>query len=146
MAELLLLVDGNNLAYRSRYTQGDKRGAQGRPSGVVYGSLQLLRQLLQRFNPAGVLVAFDGGRHEKTRIDPTYKGHRGRKVLPKAPTLSPLGKVPRFIRTQRMPRVGGRGRHSRWRRRRCCSPTTVSWSRSTTCTAWCRPRACRVCA
>ena len=105
MTELLLLVDGNNLAYRSRYTLGDKRGAQGRPSGVVYGSLHLLRQLLQRFNPAGVLVAFDGGRHEKTRIDPSYKGHRGPKVLPKA--LSPLGKVPRFIRSQRMPRVVG---------------------------------------
>ena len=74
---------------------------------MVYGSLSLLRQLLQRFNPAGVVVAFDGGRHEKTRIDPDYKGHRPLKVLPKVPTLSPLGKVPRFIRTQRMPRVGG---------------------------------------
>jgi 5'-3' exonuclease, N-terminal resolvase-like domain len=61
---------------------------------------------LQRFNPAGVLIAFDGGRHEKTRIDPSYKGHRGPKVLPKA--QSPLDKVPRFIRTQRMPRLGGR--------------------------------------
>jgi 5'-3' exonuclease len=65
---------------------------------------------LHEYNPAGMLVAFDGGRHEKTRIDPEYKGHRGPKVLPKAPALSPLGKVPRFLRAQRMPRlpkVGG---------------------------------------
>jgi 5'-3' exonuclease len=105
MAELLLLADGNNLAHRSRHTQADKRGQGGQPSGVVYGNVSLLRQLLLRFNPAGVLVAFDGGRHEKTRIDPNYKGHRGPHVLPKAPALSPLGKVPRFLRAQRQPKV-----------------------------------------
>jgi DNA polymerase I len=96
MGTVRLLIDANNLAHRARHTQAELQISDGRPSGVVYGSLSMLRALLARFNPAGLVVAFDGGHAEKTAIDPRYKAHRRlpRPALVRTGAPSPSGGDP----------------------------------------------------
>jgi DNA polymerase-1 len=87
MATVRLLIDGNNLAHRAKHTHAELSTSTGQASGVVFGCLRMLRALVERFNPAALVVAFDGGDREKTDIDPRYKAHR--KVPRPAPSPRP---------------------------------------------------------
>ena len=75
--EVLLLVDGNNLFYRSFYAIPPLAIRSGLPTNAVYGFANILRKLLADESPALVAVTFDAGgktfRHE--RYD-QYKANR----------------------------------------------------------------------
>lgn len=76
---MLMIVDGNNLAYRSFHTpQGSLTTQDGTPSGIILGVLNSLKTLLEKFpETTRVIVAFDGGK-AKWRKDlyPEYKANR----------------------------------------------------------------------
>ena len=75
--EVLLLVDGNNLFYRSFYAIPPLAIRSGLPTNAVYGFANILRKLLADESPALAAVTFDAGgktfRHE--RYD-QYKANR----------------------------------------------------------------------
>ncbi|WP_218081437.1 DNA polymerase I [Anthocerotibacter panamensis] len=82
MSNLLLLVDGHSLAYRSywafqRGNAGGLRTRSGIPTSVTYGFLKALFEVLAKEQFVGCAVAFDHHlptfRHEK---DETYKAGR----------------------------------------------------------------------
>lgn len=78
----LLLVDGHSLAYRSFYAfaysrEGGLRTSTGIPTSVSFGFLKSLLEVLEKYPPTHVAVAFDTRqptfRHE---ADETYKAGR----------------------------------------------------------------------
>jgi DNA polymerase-1 len=76
---MLLVVDGNNIAYRSFHTpQGSLTTKAGEPSGVMYGMLSSLRYYLETFpEVTRVIVPFDGGKAQwRKDIYPDYKANR----------------------------------------------------------------------
>ena len=75
----LLLVDGHNIFIRAY--SGLKVHGLSNQHGVetygVYGSLVTVANMIRRYEPTHVLIAFDHGRSSKrTAIDPKYKANR----------------------------------------------------------------------
>lgn len=54
-----LFVDGTNLIHRAYHSMPPLTGPSGQPTGAVKGFANTLVQLIDRFNPVAVVVAFD---------------------------------------------------------------------------------------
>lgn len=77
----VIIVDGNNYAYRAYYAYARMKANNGTPSALVYGIPVFIKKLITDFNPSKVLVVFDGNRHQKRmEINPGYKKGRGTKI------------------------------------------------------------------
>ena len=75
----ILLIDGNHLARRSYFTVGKTlRTTTGKASGVIYGTANSLRKIALKFNDCRMLVFFDGGHEEATKLFEGYKNNPGR--------------------------------------------------------------------
>lgn len=81
----ILLVDGNNILFRSFYvtyvTGNVMKNSKGFPTNALYGMVNTLNKIIEDENPTHIMIAFDKGktfRHEKF-VD--YKD--GRKETPK---------------------------------------------------------------
>ena len=63
---MYLLVDMNNLAHRVFHTpQGALKTNQGTPTGVILGTLNVLRNMLQKFpDTTNIIACWDGGKSE----------------------------------------------------------------------------------
>ena len=80
----VILVDGNNLLFRSFYATAYKgsilRNSKDFPTNALYGFINMLNKIVKEENPSYIMVAFDKGktfRHEK------YKKYKdGRKETP----------------------------------------------------------------
>jgi 5'-3' exonuclease len=70
-----LIIDGNNLAYRCRYSFDLSNN--GMDVSIVYGFLRVLLSLISKFQADTVLVAWDYGipEHRRKRM-PEYKANR----------------------------------------------------------------------
>ncbi|MGE5397307.1 MAG: DNA polymerase I [Chitinophagales bacterium] len=74
---LILLIDGNSLAYRAFYALPLLRTRQGVFTNAIYGFLTMLFRVLKEFNPEYVIVAFDKSRITlRTQEYADYKAHR----------------------------------------------------------------------
>ena len=78
--EKIVLVDGNNLLFRSyyatAYTGNIMRNKEGFPTNGLYGFVNMINKIITEENPKYMMVAFDIGktfRHEKYE---EYKGGR----------------------------------------------------------------------
>ena len=75
--EKLLLVDGSSYLYRAFHALPDLRSSDGRPTGAIYGVLNMLQKLIKSERPNYLSVIFDTPvktfRHE---IFPEYKANR----------------------------------------------------------------------
>ena len=76
----VLLVDGNNLLFRSYYATAYNgnlmKNSKGFPTNAIFGFLNMLNKVIQEEKPEYMMVAFDIGktfRHEKYDV---YKGGR----------------------------------------------------------------------
>jgi DNA polymerase-1 len=86
-----VLVDGNNLAYRSHYSFVEGRvkagkpamfSASGFPTGMIYGFLTILASWLYDVpRITRVSVFFDGSPERRLAMDPSYKSGRSSGVL-----------------------------------------------------------------
>ena len=79
MAEpLLILLDGNNLLYRSFWAiKQPLKTSSGQPTGAVFGFTNTLKKIMDNYDFKYIAVAFD--RHEDTfrkKIYPEYKANR----------------------------------------------------------------------
>ncbi len=80
----VILVDGNNLLFRSYYATAYKgsimRNSKGFPTNGLYSFINMLNKIISEENPSYMMIAFDKGktfRHEK------YKDYKdGRKETP----------------------------------------------------------------
>ena len=73
----LLMIDGNSMANRAFYGVPHLTNAKGVPTNAVYGFLNTLQSVIERFRPDALFVAFDISkkvfRHERYA---DYKGTR----------------------------------------------------------------------
>lgn len=80
----LLLVDGNNMLFKAYYATAYGRpmtSNDGRPTGAVFGFINMLQKGIDLIQPDAILVAFDAGKHTfRHELYPEYKG--GRKPAP----------------------------------------------------------------
>lgn len=80
----IILVDGNNLLFRSYYATAYQgvimRNSKGFPTNALYGFINMISKTIKEEDPAYIMVAFDKGktfRHEK------YKDYKaGRAAMP----------------------------------------------------------------
>ena len=82
--EKIVLIDGNNLIFRSyyatAYTGNVMKNSKGFPTNALYGLVNMLNKIIEEEKPTYMMVAFDKGktfRHEKYA---DYKG--GRQATP----------------------------------------------------------------
>jgi len=68
----IILVDGNNLLFRSyyatAYTGNLMKNSKGFPTNALYGFTNMMQKIIKEENPTHIIVAFDKGktfRHEK---------------------------------------------------------------------------------
>ena len=68
----IILVDGNNLLFRSYYATAYQgvimKNSKGFPTNALYGFINMMKKIINEENPSYILVAFDKGktfRHEK---------------------------------------------------------------------------------
>jgi len=74
---MMLIIDGNNMAYRALYTHNLSN--HGVDVSVTYGLFNILRALIKRFKPTSVIVCWDGGIPAYRReYCPTYKTSRSK--------------------------------------------------------------------
>lgn len=80
----IILVDGNNLLFRSYYATSYSgvimRNSKGFPTNALYGFINMMNKIIEEEKPSYIMVAFDKGktfRHEKYQ---DYKA--GRKEMP----------------------------------------------------------------
>ena len=76
----IVLVDGNNLLYRSyfatAYSGTLMKNSKGFPTNALFGFLNMINKIIDEEHPEYMMIAFDKGktfRHEKYQ---TYKGTR----------------------------------------------------------------------
>ena len=78
--EKIILVDGNNLLFRSyyatAYTGNLMKNSKGFPTNALFGFINMINKIIEEEKPIRMVVAFDKGktfRHEKYDF---YKGGR----------------------------------------------------------------------
>ena len=76
----IVLIDGNNLLYRSYYATAYNgnlmKNSKGFPTNALYGFINMLNKIIEEEKPTHIMVAFDKGktfRHDKYEV---YKGKR----------------------------------------------------------------------
>ena len=81
----IILVDGNNLLFRSYYATAYNgnfmNNSKGFPTNAIFGFVNMMNKIIKEENPEYIIVAFDKGktfRHEE------YEGYKdGRTETPK---------------------------------------------------------------
>lgn len=80
--EKIILVDGNNLLFRSyyatAYTGNVMKNSKGFPTNALFGFINMIEKIVEEENPIYMIVAFDKGktfRHEEYK---DYKGGRNK--------------------------------------------------------------------
>lgn len=75
--KLLVLVDGSSYLYRAFHAMPALTNSKGEPTGAIYGVTNMLRRLLNDYDPAHVAVVFDAkGKTFRDEMYPQYKAHR----------------------------------------------------------------------
>ncbi len=79
MAPSLMLLDSASLYYRAFYGVPDRfTSASGTPTNAIRGFLDMVAQLVERFEPDGLVACWDDDWRPQFRVDliPSYKAHR----------------------------------------------------------------------
>lgn len=78
--EKVILVDGNNLMFRSyyatAYTGSVMRNKEGFPTNALYGFVNMINKIIAEENPKYIAVAFDVGKTFRHNNYTEYKGGR----------------------------------------------------------------------
>ncbi len=73
----LVLVDGSSYLYRAFHALPALTNSRGEPTGAVYGVVNMLRRLLNDYDPEHVAVVFDAkGKTFRDDLYAEYKAHR----------------------------------------------------------------------
>ena len=76
----VILVDGNNLMFRSyyatAYTGNVMKNSKGFPTNALYGFVGMMNKIIAEEKPEYVMVAFDVGKNFRKQKYETYKDGR----------------------------------------------------------------------
>lgn len=77
----VLIIDGNNMAYRAFYKFSQLSTIDGKNTSITYGIPFIIKSLIDKLQPDMVVVVFDGKRSKhRLKLLPDYKGKRGNKL------------------------------------------------------------------
>jgi len=73
----LILVDGSSYLYRAYHALPPLSNSRGEPTGAMYGVLNMLRKLVDEYQPTHIGVVFDApGKTFRDELFESYKAHR----------------------------------------------------------------------
>ncbi|MCB1827378.1 MAG: DNA polymerase I, partial [Coxiellaceae bacterium] len=73
----LILVDGSSYLFRAYHALPPLTNSKGKPTGAVYGVLNMLKKLLKDYEPEQIAVVFDPkGKTFRHEMYPEYKANR----------------------------------------------------------------------
>ncbi|HYW77717.1 MAG TPA: 5'-3' exonuclease H3TH domain-containing protein, partial [Gammaproteobacteria bacterium] len=91
MSKKLLLVDGSSYLYRAFHALPPFTTSDGRPTGAVYGVLNMLRKLIREEPGSHIAVVFDApGRTFRDDLFDSYKANRAPMPDDMRPQVEPL--------------------------------------------------------
>jgi len=94
----LVLVDGSSYLYRAFHALPALTNSQGEPTGAVYGVVNMLRRLLNDYDPEHVAVVFDAkGKTFRDELYAEYKAHRPPMPAELASQIAPLHAIVRAM-------------------------------------------------
>ena len=77
----ILLVDGNNLLFRSYYATAYNgnfmKNSKGFPTNALFGFVNMINKIIEEEKPIYMMVAFDKGKTFRHKLYDFYKGGRG---------------------------------------------------------------------
>lgn len=78
--ERIVLVDGNNLVFRSYYATAYNgnfmKNSKGFPTNALFGFVNMIKKIINEENPTYIMVAFDKGKTFRHSMYSDYKGGR----------------------------------------------------------------------
>ena len=94
-----VVVDGSSYLFRAFHAMPEFTNDEGFPTGAIYGVINMMRRLLDEYNPTRVVVVFDAkGKTFRNDIYPEYKAHRppmpeelGAQIMPLHEILRAMG-------------------------------------------------------
>ncbi|PKM42699.1 MAG: DNA polymerase I [Gammaproteobacteria bacterium HGW-Gammaproteobacteria-1] len=94
----LVLVDGSSYLYRAFHALPALTNSRGEPTGAVYGVVNMLRRLLNDYDPTHVAVVFDAkGKTFRDELYAEYKAHRPPMPAELAGQIAPLHDIVRAM-------------------------------------------------
>ncbi len=94
----LVLVDGSSYLYRAFHALPALTNSRGEPTGAVYGVVNMLRRLLNDYDPEHVAVVFDAkGKTFRDDLYAEYKAHRPPMPAELASQIAPLHAIVRAL-------------------------------------------------
>src|SRR3990167_3682054 len=72
-----VLVDGSSYLFRAYYALPPLTNTQGKPTGAIYGVINMLKKLIADYQPEHIAVVFDHkGKTFRKDLYPAYKANR----------------------------------------------------------------------
>ena len=75
-----ILIDGNNLLFRSyyatAYTGNMMKNSKGVPTNAIFGFVNMINKIIKEESPEYILVAFDKGKNFRHKLYKNYKDGR----------------------------------------------------------------------
>jgi DNA polymerase I len=91
MKKNLLLVDGSSYLYRAYHAMPDLRNVQGEPTGAIYGVINMMRKLIQDYQPDYAACVFDmKGKTFREDMYEQYKANRAAMPEDLAQQIEPI--------------------------------------------------------
>lgn len=91
MQKVLLLVDGSSFLYRAYHAMPDLRSPKGKPTGVIFGVLKMLKNLIDLYPKAYLTCVFDAkGKTFRHLAFKEYKANRPKMPDDLACQIEPL--------------------------------------------------------
>lgn len=91
MKKNLLLVDGSSYLYRAYHAMPDLRNAQGEPTGALYGVINMMRKLIEDYQPDYAACVFDvRGKTFREELYEQYKANRAAMPEDLAAQIEPI--------------------------------------------------------
>ena len=96
----LLIIDGNNLAYRSYYALPFLTNRKGSPTGAVYGFANILTRFITEHKPDYIAVCFDpaGGDDHRTFRHDLYADYKGTRKEPMPELIMQFPEIERMLK------------------------------------------------
>ena len=76
MDNVIILVDMYHLMHRAYYAHKNLHLWDGTPTGMIYGTMNILLSYIPKYNPSGMVLCYDGGSSRRKKMNLEYKANR----------------------------------------------------------------------
>jgi DNA polymerase-1 len=71
-----MLIDAHHMMHRSYYAFRNLSLLDGTPTGMIYGTINILLSLIKKYEPKDLIICYDGGSRRRKEIYLEYKSNR----------------------------------------------------------------------